>query len=93
MQERNVFQDQQHFLEKLTGMSSGLVSLFDVIEQRTLYIKARSPDLLGYAPEIVLTIVTPCFKEGDSVELYLPSFHRLLTLFHEVLRCCCTALK
>ncbi|MBW4442706.1 MAG: PAS domain S-box protein [Plectolyngbya sp. WJT66-NPBG17] len=54
IQERNVLQDQQHFLEKLTGMSPGLVYLFDVIEQRNIYINARSLDLLGYAPETVL---------------------------------------
>jgi PAS domain S-box-containing protein len=56
IQERNVLQDQQHFLEKLTGMSPGLVYLFDVIEQRNIYINARSLDLLGYAPETVLTM-------------------------------------
>ncbi|HEY9696264.1 MAG TPA: PAS domain S-box protein [Trichocoleus sp.] len=51
--EQNALQDRQHFLEKLTEMSPGLLYLFDVIEQRNIYINARSLDTLGYTPETV----------------------------------------
>jgi PAS domain S-box-containing protein len=47
-------QDNQPLMQQLAEMSPGLLYLFDIVEQRTLYINPRSLELLGYAPETVL---------------------------------------
>lgn len=49
-------QDRQHFVQQLVEMSPGLLYLYDVVEQRNIYINTRSLDLLGYPPETVLAM-------------------------------------
>ena len=48
--------DRQHLLQQLAEMSPGLLYLYDVVEQRNIYINARSLDWLGYPPETVLAM-------------------------------------
>ncbi|MFQ4145422.1 PAS domain S-box protein [Chlorogloeopsis sp. ULAP02] len=48
--------DREIPIKQLADMSPGLLYLYDVIEQRNLYINARSLQLLGYPPETVLAM-------------------------------------
>ncbi|MUG98551.1 PAS domain S-box protein [Scytonema sp. UIC 10036] len=52
-------QTRQDFMQQLANMSPGLMYLYDVIEQRNVFVNARSLDLLGYSPETILAM------EGD----------------------------
>ncbi|HEY9696151.1 MAG TPA: PAS domain-containing protein [Trichocoleus sp.] len=54
--ELNALQKKHYFVEKLTEISSELLYLFDAIEQHNVYLNARSLDLLGYSPEMVLAM-------------------------------------
>jgi PAS domain S-box-containing protein len=46
--------DRQRLIEQLVEMSPGLLYLYDVIEQRNIYINRRSLEFLGYSPETIL---------------------------------------
>ncbi|OUL37111.1 hypothetical protein BV372_03960 [Nostoc sp. T09] len=49
-------EERSNFMELLAQMSPGLLYLYDVVEQRNIYINARSRDFLGYPPETVLAM-------------------------------------
>ncbi|MEW5859037.1 MAG: PAS domain S-box protein, partial [Cyanobacteriota bacterium] len=55
-QTEEVLQDRQYFLQQLAEMSPGLLYLYDVVEQRNIYINQRSLELLGYPSETVLAM-------------------------------------
>ncbi|OUL32845.1 PAS domain S-box protein [Nostoc sp. 106C] len=49
-------QARSNFIQQLAQMSPGLLYLYDVVEQRNIYINERSRDFLGYPPETVLAM-------------------------------------
>ncbi|MDZ8055275.1 MAG: PAS domain S-box protein [Aulosira sp. ZfuVER01] len=49
-------QQSYNFIQLLAQMSPGLLYLFDVVEQRNIYINGRSLDFLGYSPETILAM-------------------------------------
>lgn len=48
--------DRQQLIQQLVEMSPGLLYLYDIVEQRNIYINTRSLDLLGYPSETVLAM-------------------------------------
>ena len=55
-QTEEALQDRQRFVQQLAEMSPGLLYLYDVVEQRNIYINARSLELLGYPSETILAM-------------------------------------
>ncbi len=55
-QAEEVLQDRQRLVQQLAEMSPGLLYLYDVVEQRNIYINKRSLELLGYPSETVLAM-------------------------------------
>jgi PAS domain S-box-containing protein len=47
-------QASQHFIQSITDTSPGLIYLYDLIDQRNIYLNSQSFNLLGYSPEAIL---------------------------------------
>ncbi|MCU0568795.1 MAG: PAS domain-containing protein [Oculatellaceae cyanobacterium Prado106] len=43
--------ESQRFLERISGAAPGILYLFDLLENRTVYINRQVTELLGYSPE------------------------------------------
>jgi PAS domain S-box-containing protein len=49
-------QASQHFIQRITDTSPGLIYLYDLTEQRNVYLNSQSFNLLGYSPEAILNM-------------------------------------
>ncbi|WP_374827464.1 PAS domain S-box protein [Aerosakkonema sp. BLCC-F183] len=66
-------QEKQRFVQQLADMSPALLYLFDVVEQRNVYINRRSLELLGYPPETALAMrsdfITQAIQPDDRTKI------------------------
>ncbi|MFM9915067.1 MAG: PAS domain S-box protein, partial [Rhizobacter sp.] len=67
--------EKEHFLQRITQVTPGVLSVFDLVERRSVFINRSVESVLGYSPEEVQTMgteVVPTLMHPDD----LPRFEQ-----------------
>lgn len=61
-QAEELLQQSQHFIQRIADTTPNILYLYDLIEQRTVYVNHQITELLGYTPETIREMGTALFQ-------------------------------
>ena len=75
--------EREHFLQRLTDVSPSIIVVFDLVEQRCVFISRSVASLLGYSPEEVIAMggnVVPMLVHPDDLARFPAHLERVRAL-------------
>jgi PAS domain S-box-containing protein len=72
-QTQKKLQDSQQFIQQITETVPGLIYVYDLIEQRNVYINSEAVKMLGYTPELIILmgeeVIPQLMHPSDRLEI------------------------